>query len=80
MIFGILKNLSHFNAPDIKRTDLIFKNCGLLVRVPGCKLSGLGFDSRPYKVFCLTVGLKRGPLSLVMIKEELLERKVAAPV
>jgi hypothetical protein len=26
------------------------------------------------------VGLKRGPLSLVRIDEELLERKVAAPV
>jgi hypothetical protein len=28
----------------------------------------------------LVVGLERGPLSLVRITEELLERKVAAPV
>jgi hypothetical protein len=33
-----------------------------------------------YKVFCVAVGLERGLLSLVRINEELLERKVAAPV
>jgi hypothetical protein len=39
---------------------------------------GPGFDSRalPKKV----VGLERGPLSLVSTTEELLDRKVAAPV
>jgi hypothetical protein len=39
-----------------------------------------GFDSRRYQIFWLAVGLKRGPLSLVRIIEELLETKVGAPV
>jgi hypothetical protein len=37
-----------------------------------------GFDSRHYKK--KVVGLERGPLSLVTTTEELLDRKVAAPV
>jgi hypothetical protein len=45
----------------------------------GCKPSGLGFDSRRYQIFCVAVGMERGPLSLVKINEELLERNVAAP-
>jgi hypothetical protein len=39
-----------------------------------------GFDSRRYHIFWEVVGLERGPLSLVSTNEELLERKVAAPV
>jgi hypothetical protein len=31
-------------------------------------------------IFFVALGLERGPLSLVRINEELLERKVAAPV
>jgi hypothetical protein len=54
--------------------------CGLVVRVPGCKSRGPGFDSRHYNIFCVAVCLKRGPLSLVRINEELLDRIVAAPV
>jgi hypothetical protein len=54
--------------------------CGLAVRVPGYKYRGPGFDSRRYQIFWEAVGLERGPLSLVRIIEELLERKVAAPV
>jgi hypothetical protein len=38
-----------------------------------------GFDSRHYQKRKV-VGLKRGPLSLVSTTEELLDRKVAAPV
>jgi hypothetical protein len=38
-----------------------------------------GFDSRHYKTKKV-VGLERGPLSLVSTTEELLDRKVAAPV
>jgi hypothetical protein len=37
-----------------------------------------GFDSRHYKT--KVVGLEQGPLSLVSTTEELLDRKVAAPV
>jgi hypothetical protein len=37
-----------------------------------------GFDSRHYQK--KVVGLKRGPLSLMSTTEELLDRKVAAPV
>jgi hypothetical protein len=37
-----------------------------------------GFDSRHYKK--KVVGLERGPLSLVSTTEELLDRRVAAPV
>jgi hypothetical protein len=51
-----------------------------VVRVPGSKPRGPGFDSRRYQIFCVAVGLELGPLSLVRIIEELLERKVAAPV
>jgi hypothetical protein len=40
-----------------------------------------GFDSRHYqKKKKKVVGLERGPLSLVSTTEELLDRKVAAPV
>jgi hypothetical protein len=37
-----------------------------------------GFDSRHYKKKVMV--LERGPLSLVITTEELLDRKVAAPV
>jgi hypothetical protein len=42
-----------------------------------------GFDSRHYQIFWekkKVVGLERGTLSLVSTTEELLDRKVAAPV
>jgi hypothetical protein len=49
--------------------------CGLVVRVPGYWSRGPGFVSRRYQIFREVVGLERGPLSLVSITEELLERK-----
>jgi hypothetical protein len=49
--------------------------CGLVVKVPGYKSRGLGFDSRRHEIFWEVVGLERGPLSIVRIIEELLERK-----
>jgi hypothetical protein len=49
--------------------------CGLVVRVPGYRSRGPGFYSRRYQIFSGVVGLERGPLSLVRIIEELLERK-----
>jgi hypothetical protein len=45
--------------------------CGLLVRVPGYRSWGPGFDSRRYQIFWEVVGLERDPLSLVRITEEL---------
>ena len=52
---------------------LLDRLCGLVVRVSGYRYRGLGFDSRRYQVFCVVVGLERGPLSLVWSIEELLE-------
>jgi hypothetical protein len=49
--------------------------CGLVVRVPGYRSRGLGFDSRGYQIFWEVVDLEQDPLSLVRITEELLERK-----
>jgi hypothetical protein len=46
-----------------------------VVRVPGCRSRGAGFDSRRYQIFWEIVDLERGPLSLVRIIEELLEWK-----
>jgi hypothetical protein len=52
--------------------------CGLVVRVLGYKSGGPG--SIPSTTRKKLVGLERGPLSLVSTTEELLDRKVAAPV
>jgi hypothetical protein len=52
--------------------------CGLVVRVSGYRYRGPGIDSRLYQIFCIVVGLERGPLSLVSLVrsiEELLEQK-----
>ena len=54
----------------VNKTDCL---CGLVVRVSGYRYRGLGFDSRRYQIFWVVVGLERGPLSLVMSIEELLE-------
>jgi hypothetical protein len=54
--------------------------CGLVVRVSGYSCRGPRFDSRRFQIFCVAVGLYGGPLSLVSINDDLLERKVAAPV
>jgi hypothetical protein len=53
--------------------------CGLVVRVLSYRSGGSGSipgTTRKKKV----MGLERGPLSLVSTTEELLDRKVAAPV
>jgi hypothetical protein len=52
--------------------------CGLMVRVLDYRCRGPGFDSRVLQK--KVVGLERGPLGLVSTTEELLDRKVAAPV
>jgi hypothetical protein len=53
--------------------------CGLVVRVLGFRSGGPGSISRHYQKKNV-VGLEWGPLSLVSTTEELLDRKVAAPV
>jgi hypothetical protein len=52
--------------------------CGLVVRVIGYRSGGPG--SIPATTRKKLVGLERGPLGLVRTTEELLDRKVAAPV
>jgi hypothetical protein len=52
--------------------------CGLVVGVLGYRSGGPG--SIPGTTKKKVVGLDRGPLSLVSATEELLDRKVAAPV
>jgi hypothetical protein len=49
------------------------RSCYLVVRVPRYRIRGPGFDSRRYQNFWDVVGLKRGPLNLVRIIEELVE-------
>jgi hypothetical protein len=51
--------------------------CGLVVRVLGYRSGGPGSIPGTTKK-CM--GLERGPLSLVSTTEELLDRKIAAPV
>jgi hypothetical protein len=60
--------------------DMLYDRlCGLVVRVLGYRSGGP--DSIPGTIRKKKVmGLERGPLSLVSTTEELLERKVAAPV
>jgi hypothetical protein len=52
--------------------------CGLVVRVLGYRFGGKG--SIPGTTMKKIVGLEQGPLSLMSTTEELLDRKVAAPV
>jgi hypothetical protein len=52
--------------------------CGLVARVLGYRSGGPGSISGTTRK--KTVFLERGPLSLVSSTEELLDRKVAAPV
>jgi hypothetical protein len=49
--------------------------CGLVVRVPGYRSRGSGFDSQRYQIFWEVLGLELGPLNLVSITEALLEWK-----
>jgi hypothetical protein len=57
---------------------IIDRLCGLVVRVLDYRYRGPGFVSRELQK--KVVGLERGALSLVSTTEELLDRKVAAPV
>jgi hypothetical protein len=67
------------STESLRATPTIDRHCGLVVRVLGYRSGGPGSipgTTRKKKV----VGLERGPLSLVGTTEELLDRKVAAPV
>jgi hypothetical protein len=48
------------------------------VTVPGYRSRDHWFNSRRYQMFREVVGLERGPLSLVIITEDLLNGKVEA--
>jgi hypothetical protein len=58
--------------------SLIDRLCGLVVRVLDYRSEGPG--SIPGTIRKKVVGLERGPLSPVNTTEELLDRKVAAPL
>jgi hypothetical protein len=53
--------------------EFVFRD--LVVRVLSYSPRGSGFDSQDCQIFSVAVGLERGPLSLVSINEEVLERK-----
>jgi hypothetical protein len=81
-IFSIIYSVLSFPVNrdmqnDVQITDRL---CGLVVRVPGYRSRGSEFDSRRCQNLWEVVGLERGPLSLLRIIKELLERNVAAPV
>jgi hypothetical protein len=59
-------------------TTLEDRLCGVVVRVLGYRSGDP--SSIPGTTRIKVEGLERGPLSLVIITEELLDRKVAAPV
>jgi hypothetical protein len=54
--------------------------CGLVVRVLGYRSGGPGSIPGTTRETKKVVGLERGSLTLVSTTEELLDRKVAAPV
>jgi hypothetical protein len=62
----VLENL-YIIASDLR--------CDIVVRVPGYRSRGPGFDSGRYQIFWEVVSLERGPLSFVSTIEELLGRK-----
>jgi hypothetical protein len=49
--------------------------CLIVVKVPGYRPRGPGFDSRLYKILCVVVGLEQDPLRLVRINEGYLQEK-----
>jgi hypothetical protein len=76
IVFCINAGIFKINLGKIYVSD---RPCGLVVRVLGYRSGGPWFDSRDYHENKV-VGLERGPLSFVSTTEELLDRKVAAPV
>jgi hypothetical protein len=74
-----MEPVGRFNTEFTRALHLFHRLCGLVVRVIGYRSEGPGSipgTTRKKKV----VGLERGALILVSTTEELLDRKVAAPV
>jgi hypothetical protein len=65
------------DLPFIEKGDRL---CGLVVRVLGYRSGGPGSIPGTTRRKKKVVGLERGQLSLVSTTEELLDKKVAAPV
>jgi hypothetical protein len=65
--------MAQFRNLNFPASDMNDRLCGLVVRVPGYRFRGPGFDSLRYQIFWV-VGLERGHLSLVSTTEELLGR------
>jgi hypothetical protein len=68
----------HFIYPWSKYSPqhpVLDRLCDLVVRIPDCSPRGPRFDFWCYQISLVVVGLERGPLSLMRIFEELLERK-----
>jgi hypothetical protein len=69
-------NLQGKGKKIIYRFSWISLNTGLIKKI--FKIKALWIEQ--FQIFWDVVGLERGPLSLGRITEELLERKVAAPI
>jgi hypothetical protein len=85
--------ISHVKAKSIELQEVCYRKENIFAIVPNrgpplwpndqsswLQIRRSGFDSRHYQKKEKVVGLERGPLSLVSTTEELLDRKVAAPV
>jgi hypothetical protein len=78
---GTASSAFHNPSPPVTRITVFYllvwsiRLCILVLRVPGYRSRGPGFDSLHYQILWEVVGLERGPLSLVSAIEELLERK-----
>jgi hypothetical protein len=75
-----------YNCQEIEKVEFIIIIIIIMGPPPWCsgqsswlQIRRPGFESRHYQKK-IVVGLERGPLSLVSTTEELLDRKVAAPV
>jgi hypothetical protein len=72
-------NTDYFESEILANVNYVYDRLrGLVVRVLGNRSGGPG--SIPGTTKKKVTGLERGPLSLVSITEELLDRKVAVPV
>jgi hypothetical protein len=71
ILWGMQYSEHYYSIPCFELMYLIYfrfilwadRLCVLVVRVPGCYPRGPEFDSRHYQIFCVAVGLERGPFS-----------------